>query len=163
VDMKASFSSQTQAKNSNEEKREFSMHIVVKAKQAQMPEGLKVRCLHTHAVPVAPHACLTLARCGCWSAEGHGHPCGQHPERRERASNLVPRLQARPSVKFFLHVVRVRVRAGAGLSVIQGLPPPKLRSSDWQCSLSHNIRTWTCARDARRAACDDDGVRRVLD
>ncbi len=39
--VKASYSSQSQARNSNTETREYSMHILVRARQAPVPEGLK--------------------------------------------------------------------------------------------------------------------------
>jgi hypothetical protein len=40
VGISASYSSQSQAKFSNEEKREYSMRILVKARQAPIPAGL---------------------------------------------------------------------------------------------------------------------------
>ena len=39
--VKASYSSQSQARNSNTETREYSMRVLVRARQAPMPEGLK--------------------------------------------------------------------------------------------------------------------------
>jgi hypothetical protein len=41
VDLKASFSSTKQTKNSNVENREYSMRVLVTARQASIPEGLK--------------------------------------------------------------------------------------------------------------------------
>jgi hypothetical protein len=38
--MTASFSAQQRFKNSNEENREFSMHVYVRAKQTEMPAGM---------------------------------------------------------------------------------------------------------------------------
>jgi hypothetical protein len=40
VGISASYSSQSQSKNYNEEKREYSMRILVKARQAPIPAGL---------------------------------------------------------------------------------------------------------------------------
>lgn len=41
VDLKASFSSTKQTKSSNVENREYSMRVLVRARQASIPEGLK--------------------------------------------------------------------------------------------------------------------------
>ena len=41
VDLKASFSSTKQTKNSNVENREYSMRVLVTARQASIPEGMK--------------------------------------------------------------------------------------------------------------------------
>jgi hypothetical protein len=41
ANVKASYSSQSQARNSNTETREYSMRVLVRARQAPMPEGLK--------------------------------------------------------------------------------------------------------------------------
>jgi hypothetical protein len=39
--VKASYSSQSQSRNSNTETREYSMRVLVRARQAPVPEGLK--------------------------------------------------------------------------------------------------------------------------
>jgi hypothetical protein len=41
ANVKASYSSQSQSRNSNTETREYSMRVLVRARQAPMPEGLK--------------------------------------------------------------------------------------------------------------------------